>query len=32
MNCAFEKNLPELNQNNIRVLLDGTGLDEAFGE
>ena len=31
MNCAFENIYKEANQNNIRVLLDGTGLDEAFG-
>ena len=31
MNCAFEKIYLNANNNNIRVLLDGTGLDEAFG-
>ena len=31
MNCAFEKVYLDANNNNIRVLLDGTGLDEAFG-
>ena len=31
MNCAFENVYKEARENNIRVLLDGTGLDEAFG-
>ncbi len=31
MNCAFEKVYQSANENSIRVLLDGTGLDEAFG-
>ena len=31
MNCAFEKIYLNASKNNIRVLLDGTGLDEAFG-
>ena len=31
MNCAFEKVYQSANKSNIRVLLDGTGLDEAFG-
>ncbi len=31
MNCAFEKVYKNANDNGIRVLLDGTGLDEAFG-
>ena len=30
MNCAFEK-LYKMLKKRIRVLLDGTGLDEAFG-
>ena len=31
MNCAFEKIYRDANKQGIRVLLDGTGLDEAFG-
>ena len=31
MNCAFDKLYKEVNKRGIRVLLDGTGLDEAFG-
>ena len=31
MNCAFENVYREANKDKIRVLLDGTGLDEAFG-
>lgn len=31
MNCAFEKIYRDASQQGIRVLLDGTGLDEAFG-
>lgn len=31
MNCAFDKLYKEVNKSGIRVLLDGTGLDEAFG-
>jgi len=31
MNCAFENIYKNVNTHGIRVLLDGTGLDEAFG-
>ena len=31
MNCAFESLYKEVKNMGIRVLLDGTGLDEAFG-
>jgi len=31
MNCAFENIYRNANDYNIKVLLDGTGLDEAFG-
>ena len=31
MNCAFDKLYKEVNKRGVRVLLDGTGLDEAFG-
>ena len=31
MNCAFDSLYKEVNKKGIRVLLDGTGLDEAFG-
>lgn len=30
-NCAMENLYKKVNQANIKVLLDGTGLDEAFG-